>query len=101
MQAGQDHAQPVVFYRSTPPTIRVPPMLEDAAVAGGKAKKQFVRRRGDRSQQIRFWVQVGFGALTLVSGIQFYLWVRYHETAARACRSRVPRASKRGCRSRR
>jgi polyferredoxin len=81
MQAGQDHAQPVIFYRSTPLAIQVAPVLEEAAAAGGRAKKQFVRRRGDRSQQVRFWMQAGFSLLTLVSGFQFYLWVRYHETA--------------------
>lgn len=80
MQAGRDHAEPLIFYRSTPPPIRVTPVVEEAAAAGGRAKKRFVRRRGDISQQVRFWMQAGFGLLTLASGIQFYFWVRCHET---------------------
>ena len=46
-----------------------------------RPKKAFTRRRGDASQQIRTWVQFGFGAVALLVGIQFYLWVRYYETA--------------------
>jgi polyferredoxin len=83
MQAQQHGAHPLSFYRSTPrpetPHVALP--REDAAAAGGRAKKTFVRRRGDRSQQIRLWMQVAFAAITLVSGVQFYLWVRYYETA--------------------
>ena len=43
--------------------------------------KPFTRRRGDRSQQIRRSVQYGFAAVTLVVAGQFYLWVRYYESA--------------------
>jgi polyferredoxin len=82
MQAQQHSAHPVVFFRSTPPATPLPSLpREDAAAAGGRAKKTFVRRRGDRSQQIRFWMQLAFAVLTTVSGLQFYFWVRYYETA--------------------
>ena len=41
-----------------------------------KNRKSFTRRRGDRSQQIRLAVQVAFGAIALLVGLQFVLWVR-------------------------
>lgn len=56
-------AQPITFHRASP------------------AKKPFTRRRGDVSQQIRLATQVGFGAVTLLAGVQFILWVRYFENA--------------------
>ena len=45
-----------------------------------KNRKSFTRRRGDRSQQIRLAVQVAFGAIALLVGLQFVLWVRYFES---------------------
>ena len=45
------------------------------------AKKAFIRRRGDRSQRIRFAAQIAFGGIALAVGIQFILWVRYFEHA--------------------
>ena len=81
MQAQPERVHPLSFSRATPPERRpVPLALESAEAAGGRAKKSFIRRRGERSQQIRFWMQAGFSLLTLVSGLQFYLWVRYYET---------------------
>jgi polyferredoxin len=44
-------------------------------------RKAFRRRRGDNSQRVRTWVQFGFGSVALLVGVQFYLWVRYYETA--------------------
>jgi polyferredoxin len=44
-------------------------------------KKAFTRRRGDSSQQIRLASQVLFGAIAVVVGIQFVMWVRYFEHA--------------------
>jgi polyferredoxin len=83
MQAQQDGAHPLFFYRSSPSPAGpiAAPEREDASAAGGRAKKTFVRRRGDQSQALRLWMQVAFGAITVVSGVQFYLWVRYYETA--------------------
>lgn len=57
--------QPVAFHRSSP------------------AKKAFVRRRGDRSQEVRLASQIVFGSIALLVGIQFILWVRYFESAGR------------------
>jgi polyferredoxin len=45
----------------------------------GSRKKTFTRRRGDTSQQIRLAIQIVFGAIALLVGIQFILWVRYFE----------------------
>ena len=43
-------------------------------------RKPFTRRRGDASQRIRTTVQFAFGAIALLVGAQFYLWVRYYES---------------------
>lgn len=43
-------------------------------------KKPFVRRTApDRSQRVRFAVQILFAALNVWLGLQFYLWVRFYE----------------------
>src|ERR687890_432707 len=55
--------QPIAFHRTSP------------------AKKAFVRRRDDRSQQVRLISQIGFGAIAILVGVQFVLWVRYFEHA--------------------
>jgi hypothetical protein len=47
--------------------------------AMGSRKRTFTRRRGDTSQQIRLAIQIVFGAIALLVGIQFILWVRYFE----------------------
>ena len=46
-------------------------------------KKSFVRRIAGREQLIRQGVQLGFLLLNLWIGAQFYLFVRYYETAGR------------------
>lgn len=72
-----------MFYRSSP--------LAAAPAVAPPVKKPYVRRRGDRSQQWRLAVQLLFGGITLLVGAQFYLWVRFYETAGRTIRvSRPP-----------
>lgn len=44
------------------------------------AKKTFRRRLADHSVAIRRAVQLGFLALNVWIGYEFYLWVRHHET---------------------
>ena len=46
-------------------------------------------------------VQIAFGAIAVLVGAQFVLWVRSFESGDARCGSRVPTASRRGCRSRR
>ena len=53
-------------------------------------RKAYTRRRGDRSQQIRGWVQYGFATVAALIGVQFYLWVRYYETAGATVRVSRP-----------
>lgn len=77
--------QPVLFYKSAS-------LAESASLtpAGSRLiRKPFTRRRGDISQQVRLASQVAFGAVALLVGIQFVLWVRYFEHAGQAMR--VPR----------
>ena len=45
-----------------------------------RVRKPFTRRRGDLSQQVRLAVQVIFGAVAVLVGLQFVLWVRYFES---------------------
>jgi len=52
--------------------------------------KRFRRRRGDLSQQIRLSVQLFFAVITIAVGAQFYLWVRYYETAGQSMRVERP-----------
>lgn len=48
-------------------------------------RKKLVRREGkDFSQRLRLGTQSGFLALNVWIGLQFYLWVRWAETAGRA-----------------
>ena len=61
--AGGALPQPIAFHRTSP------------------AKKAFTRRRGDISQQVRLASQIGFGAIALIVGVQFVMWVRYFEHA--------------------
>jgi polyferredoxin len=55
-----------------------------------REKKKFVRRRGDRSQQVRLAVQLAFAAITMWVGVQFYLWVRYYESGGTTLRVSRP-----------
>lgn len=53
--------------------------------SGGVPKKKLVRRAGpDTSQQLRRGLQIAFFALNLWIGAQFYMFVRYCETAGSA-----------------
>ena len=45
-----------------------------------RSKKAYTRRGGDLSQQVRLAVQLGFSAIAIWVGIQFYMWVRFYET---------------------
>ena len=56
-------SQPLTVYKSSP------------------GKKAFTRRRGDISQQIRLASQIAFGAIAILVGVQFVLWVRHFEHA--------------------
>ena len=53
-------------------------------------KKSFTRRRGDESQRIRVTVQVAFGAIALLVGVQFILWVRHFESGGATLRVERP-----------
>lgn len=54
-----------------------PPAVLDSRL---KQKKTLRRRvTADRSQRIRFTVQIVFAALNLCLGVQFYLWTRFYE----------------------
>lgn len=56
-----------------------------------RQKKAYTRRRGDLSQQVRLAVQLGFSAIAIWVGIQFYMWVRFYETHGATIRvSRPP-----------
>ena len=68
----------------------VPDLAPDAENGVRPRRKAFSRRRGDASQWIRTWVQFGFGAVAVLVGIQFYLWVRYYETAGASWKVRRP-----------
>jgi polyferredoxin len=54
------------------------------------AKKAYTRRRGDRSQQVRLGVQLAFLTIAVWVGVQFYMWVRYFETAGATMRVARP-----------
>jgi polyferredoxin len=77
--------QPLILYRSTSAARPVP-----ASRHRPRVKKAFARRRGDRSEQIRFGVQVAFGLITVAVGIQFVLWVRYFESGGTTVRVTRP-----------
>lgn len=63
-----------------------------AAPATTAAKKKIWRRREgvDRSQLVRRWMQLGFLALNVWIGVQFYLFVRHYEVAGAPAYSRPP-----------
>jgi polyferredoxin len=58
-----------------------PPAAKPVAIG---RKKILDRRRGDRSQQIRRAVQLTFLALNVWIGVEFYLFVRFYETAGKS-----------------
>lgn len=71
---GPGDRRPIVFYKSSP-------LAAAPGAIARREKKPYIRRRGDRSQQWRLAVQLVFAAITLLVGVQFYFWVRFHETA--------------------
>jgi polyferredoxin len=76
--------QPLSFYSaSSRPSAGPAPVTV-------RVKKTFTRRRGDRSQQIRFGVQLFFGAIALWVGVQFVMWVRYFERGGTTLRVERP-----------
>ena len=79
MDSRRDSALPLTFYRSSPIARPLQATLK-AGSATPAPKKPYTRRRGDRSQQIRLAVQVGFSGIAAWVGVQFYLWVRFYET---------------------
>jgi polyferredoxin len=48
-----------------------------------KNKRPFIRKAADNSQALRHGVQAAFALLNCWIGAQFYLWVRYYESAGR------------------
>ncbi len=72
-----DESAPLIFFRSPVAATRRAPETRAAA----RPKKAYTRRYGDVSQQVRFGVQVAFLLVAAWVGAQFYLWVRYYETA--------------------
>jgi polyferredoxin len=74
---------PLMFYRTAPVRAHADarPEPEPVLLPGGRRpKKPFTRRYGDSSQRIRTAVQLAFMGVTLLSGVQFYFWVRFYET---------------------
>ena len=85
--------EPLAFYRIPPAAQPLAPARSTGGrlrPSGGTPRKPFTRRRGDRSQQIRRLVQIGFGAVAVLVGIQFYLWVRFYETGGQSLRVSRP-----------
>jgi len=76
--------QPVIFYSSASVPRASAPRVTI------RTKKNFTRRRGDISQQVRFGVQLFFGAIALWVGIQFVMWVRYFESGGTTLRVERP-----------
>src|SRR5262245_14767444 len=84
MRTVREVRNPVVFYRSAPADGGPAPLPAPRPVP--HHRKAFTRRRDDLSQQIRLAIQLSFALITLRVGLQFYLWVRYYETAGRSLR---------------
>ena len=62
-----------------------------ATPPAGRTRKKLVRRAGpDRSQMLRRAVQLGFLALNVWIGVEFYLFVRYYETGGQTFRAGRP-----------
>jgi polyferredoxin len=81
---------PLTFYRSAAETPASTRSRASDVRPEPRAKKPYTRRRGDKSQQIRLGVQLAFMAITLWSGVQFYLWVRHYETLGRTLKVERP-----------
>jgi polyferredoxin len=84
-------SQPLLFYRSRLAALRAlrtsrTPDVRDAS----RVRKPFTRRRGDVSQQVRFGVQIVFGAIAVWVGVQFVMWVRYFESGGTTLRVERP-----------
>ena len=92
MDTGRDSVSPLTLYRSAPIARPLLGTLEAGSTRpAAPLKKPHTRRSGDVSQQIRLAVQVGFSAIALWVGVQFYLWVRFYETHGATMRvSRPP-----------
>src|SRR5512147_2596384 len=87
MDSSRESVGQLTFYRSAPTT----PPIKTRPAPGGRPRKPYTRRRGDLSQQVRLAVQLGFSAIALWVGVQFYLWVRFYETHGSTMRvSRPP-----------
>lgn len=52
---------------------------QPATLPGTQRKPAHRRAAPNRSQSVRFTVQIVFAALNLCLGVQFYLWVRFYE----------------------
>ncbi len=87
MDIGRAGSSPLTFYRSAP--VAPPSHSPRPATPATLVKKPYTRRRDDRSQQVRLAVQVGFSAIAIWVGIQFYMWVRFYET--HGATTKVPR----------
>ena len=87
METARYSSAPLAFYRHPPDT---PVPAHTAGAGARRARKAFTRRRGDRSQLMRRAFQAGFILLNLWVGTQFYLFVRYYETAGATLRVARP-----------
>lgn len=88
-----DAPQPLLFLRSAPlvsPTAGSQCAGRELRPSGGVPRKPFTRRRGDRSQRVRQLTQLVFGGISVLVGIQFYLWVRFYETGGASLRVSRP-----------
>jgi polyferredoxin len=93
MLAARDRAFPVTFHKCAPDTGGYGASLTAAApppASDLRSKKPFTRRAGDRAQNIRQAVQLLFLLLSLWVGVQFWMWVRYYETAGQTMRVARP-----------
>ena len=71
---------------------------EPKATIDTPPKKKLLRRTDrEYSQRLRLGFQLAFLALNVWIGVQFYVWVRWAETAGRRQLSSGPPASKAGC----
>jgi polyferredoxin len=91
MAAHAPTSLPVAFYRSS---RSIAPRAPVAQVSSGpfprRAKKPYVRRRGDGSQQVRLLVQIVFATIAILVGVQFYSWVRFFESGGATLRVSRP-----------
>ena len=76
---------PLTFYRTPPASVDSRPRIGRT-----RSGKTYLRRHGDKSQQIRTAVQITFAAIAAAVGVQFWMWVRYYETAGQAVKVARP-----------